>query len=230
MTDFRLDWVSHDAAKYACETWHYSGRIPPGTAVRVGAWEGGRFIGVVVFSRGPSSSLGSAYGLAITQVCELSRVALDDHETPVTQIVSGALRMLHQRCPGIRLVVSFADPAQGHLGTIYHAGNWTYLGRTAPTRAYIDPDGRLRHERGVSRSGYSSIFGKHTLVPPRDACVAVELPGKFRYGMALDRVMRRRLSALARPYPTSLTDDSTNDGRAEAKFQKTLVNGSRIHK
>jgi len=221
MSEFRLDWASHAAAKYACEAWHYTGRIPPGTSVRIGVWEDDRFIGVVVFSRGPSGHLGSAFGLDITQVCELSRIALDDHETPVTQIVSPALRMLRQRCPGLRLVISFADPAQGHVGRIYQAGNWIYLGRTAPSKAHIDPEGRIRHDRNVSASGFKSIFGKTTLVPPRDACTPIELPGKFRYAMPLDKAMRRRLVPRALPYP----QPSTEHDEAEETIDRLILTG-----
>lgn len=221
MSCLTLDWASHTAAKYACETWHYSGRVPPGTAVRIGAWEAETFIGAVIFSRGPSSNLAGRYGLNVTEACELSRVALDAHQAPVTQIVSGALKMVHRRCPGLRLVVSFADPAQGHIGRIYQAGNWMYLGRTSPTRAYIDADGRIRHDRGVSRTGVVSIFGRQTLVPSADACVAIGLPGKFRYAMPLDKRMRRQLRLVARPYPTSLTSDLTR-GVSTAEVQKDV--------
>lgn len=201
MTELTIDWTSHAAAKYACEAWHYTGRVPVGKAVRVGVWESKRFIGVVVFSRGPSDRLGGPYGLSITEVCELSRVALDDHEAPVTQIVSEALRRLRTHCPGMRLVVSFADPGRGHVGTIYQAGNWTYLGRSAPTRAFVDPDGRVRHERNVSASGFKSMFGRTTLVPPKEVCTTINLPGKHRYVMPLDRSMRKRIRPLALPYP-----------------------------
>jgi hypothetical protein len=204
MSGFRLDWASHAAARYACEAWHYSGRIPPGTAVRIGVWEHARFIGVVVFSRGPSSHLGSAVGLGVTQVCELSRIALDIHETPVTQIVSPALRMLREHCPGLRLVVSFADPAQGHVGKIYQAGNWLYLGRSAPSSAFVDPEGRVRHDRSISTSGFTSMFGETRLVPPRETCTEIKLPGKLRYAMPLDKAMRRRLRLLSLPYPESV--------------------------
>ena len=44
-----------------------------------------------------------------------------------------ALRLLARHSPGLRLVVSYADPAQGHVGTIYQAAGWTYLGVTPPT-------------------------------------------------------------------------------------------------
>jgi trehalose 6-phosphate synthase/phosphatase len=35
----KLDWCSHEAAKYACEKWHYSGRVPTSKSARIGVWE-----------------------------------------------------------------------------------------------------------------------------------------------------------------------------------------------
>jgi len=223
MSELRLGWASYAAAKYACEAWHYTGRVPPGTSVRVGVWEHERFIGVVVFSRGPSGHLGSAFGLKITQVCELSRIALDCHEAPVTQIVSHAIRMLRSHCPGLRLIVSFADPARGHHGGIYQVGNWIYLGRTAASRRYIDPEGRIRHDRNISTSGFKSIFGRTTLVPPRDICIPIELPGKFRYAMPLDKAMRRQLLPLAQPYPSRINSSSSAAGGRSLPAKATEV-------
>jgi hypothetical protein len=40
--DLRIDWATHAAAKYACENWHYSGCMPVGKLVKVGAWESGK--------------------------------------------------------------------------------------------------------------------------------------------------------------------------------------------
>ena len=48
----KLDWCSHAAATWAVENWHYSGRMPAGKMVRIGAWEDGAFIGAVIFSQG----------------------------------------------------------------------------------------------------------------------------------------------------------------------------------
>src|SRR5688500_6166428 len=114
----RLDWCSHTAAMFACKAWHYSRSLPTPPLVRVGVWERGAFVGCVLFSRGANKHLGSAFGLGQTEVAELLRVALREPETPVSRIVSVAVRMLRRHCPGLRLVVSFADPEQGHVGAI----------------------------------------------------------------------------------------------------------------
>jgi hypothetical protein len=51
-----MDWATHAAAVYACRHWHYSGCMPAGKTVKVGAWELGRFIGCVIFGRGANNN------------------------------------------------------------------------------------------------------------------------------------------------------------------------------
>ena len=117
MTELRVDWCSHEAAKYAVEKWHYSRRMPATIQkpVKLGVWEDGCFIGAVVFGCGASSTLGAQFGVEKQHVAELVRVALQiRHATPVSQIVATALRMLKSQSPNLRLVISFADPFQNH--------------------------------------------------------------------------------------------------------------------
>jgi hypothetical protein len=52
MSNLVVNWATYEAAKYACLNWHYSGTVPVGKLVKVGAWEDGKFIGVVIFSCG----------------------------------------------------------------------------------------------------------------------------------------------------------------------------------
>ena len=193
--DLRIDWATHAAAKYACETWHYSKTLPVGKMVKVGAWEHGKFIGVVIFCWGMNRSLGSPYGLDITECCELVRVALGAHDAPVSRIMSLALRFLRQQSPGLRLVVSFADPAEGHHGGIYQATNWIYAGRTAPSFEWRH-NGRRLNKRAYT--GHN--FGSARMAPPPGA-VRVETEGKHRYLMPLDDDMRACVLPLSRPYP-----------------------------
>lgn len=133
----RLDWCSHKAAKYAVEHWHYSKQLPVSKKASVGVWENGRFIGAVIFSWGANPNLAGAYRLQMNECIELVRVALTTHHAPVSKIIAIALRLLARKFPSIRLVVSFADRNQGHLGTIYQAGNWIYAGETAPKWDYM---------------------------------------------------------------------------------------------
>lgn len=190
MTDLLVAPCSHEAATLAVTRWHYSHQIPTGKIVRLGVWEHERFIGAVLFSRGASPYLGDAYDLGPTELCELTRVALRDHDAPVTQIVAWALRILRERNPGLRLVVSFADPARGHLGGIYQAGNWIYTGLSNPVLEHF-VRGRWRHVRG----SYHEVKAAGGRVPTRTR------PGKHRYLMPLDRAMRRQVAPLALPFP-----------------------------
>ncbi|WP_449441465.1 Mom family adenine methylcarbamoylation protein [Serratia entomophila] len=48
--------------------------------------------------------------------------------SPVSQILAKAIKFLSAVCPGLRLIVSYADKDQNHHGGIYQATNWIYEG------------------------------------------------------------------------------------------------------
>lgn len=196
----RIDWASHDAAKFACKTWHYTKSVPAGKMVKIGAWEDGKFIGVVIFSRGATPEIGSPYDLNQTEICELTRVALTKHKTPVSKILSLALKFLKNQSPGIRMVVSFADAAQGHHGGIYQATNWLYAGG-AETHAYR-VNGVIKHPKSLHAKfgrGGQSIPWLRANVDPNAARVTSGF--KHRYLMPLDDEIRRKVEPLRKPYP-----------------------------
>lgn len=206
--ELRLDWCSYAAAKYAVEHWHYSRRMPSGKRVAIGVWESGRFIGVVIFSRGASPQLADPYGLTQSEVCELTRVALDRHETPTSRIVALAVRCLRSFCDGLRLVVSFADPNVGHLGTLYQAGNWVFAGRSAAMPYWVTKDGKRLHDRAVTAGGQGQAR--------KGECRRVEQAGKLRYLMPLDDAMRVQIEPLRKPYPKRAPVSGTSGSQPEA--------------
>ncbi len=209
--DLRLDWCSYEAAKYACEHWHYSKSIPPrGQHVQVGIWEGGGFVGVVLYGRGASPKLVAPYGVSPTEGCELVRVAMRSHAAPVSRCVAVSLRFLRRLCPGIRVVVSFADPQEGHHGGIHQAGGWTYLGTTSADHKYRDRLGRVWHSRQVSKTGEIVEFGKRRVTRRHDECERIATPGKHRYAMPLDKAMRRQLASMSKPYPKRVRSDTSD--------------------
>ena len=200
--NLKIDWATYDAARYACEHWHYSRCIPKSKLVKIGAWESGKFIGVVIFGYGATSALGKPYGLSMKHCCELVRIALTTHTTPVSKIISVALRFLKKQCPNLRLVVSFADANQGHHGGIYQATNWIYAGKTSSAVFYRDPSGRLWHPRRASRTRNPQ---KHLVT---SAWKEETQDGKHRYLMPLDNEMREKILPLARPYPKRVGSDT----------------------
>jgi hypothetical protein len=196
----RIDWATSKAAKYACENWHYTGYLPSASC-RIGVWEDGTFKGVVLFGIGAANATrGEKYGLKRKgEVAELVRIALRDHVAPVSRIVAIALKMMKNVNPGVRMVVSFADPVQGHHGGVYQAGNWTYAGKSAPDRAVI-VRGKQMHARILHQNGWKNdtAWLRANVHPTAEL---VKTPGKHRYLMPLDAEMRERIAPLAKPYP-----------------------------
>lgn len=191
----KIDWATHEAAKFACENWHYSRCLPAGKLVKVGAWENGKFIGVVLFGRGASPTLGRKFNLGQDQCVELVRIALTKHITPVSRIAAIAMKFLKQSNPKLRMVVSFADPDKGHHGGVYQAGNWIYCG-DSPQTIELFVKGRWVHWRG-------GFYEKTERTPRR------VMPGKHRYLMPLDDEMRQRILPLSKPYPKRAKDQES---------------------
>jgi hypothetical protein len=174
--------------------------MPVFGTVKIGVWEGGSFVGVVIFSRGATPEIGSPYGLKQTEICELTRVALREHATPVSRIIAIALKFLRKNSPGLRVVVSFADGAQGHHGGIYQASGWIYAG-ASETHAYRVL-GKVEHPKTLhSRygTGGQSIPWLRAHVDPRAERIIAG--SKHRYLMPLDDEMRAKLAPLSQPYP-----------------------------
>jgi len=194
--DLRIDWATHEAAKYACENWHYSGCLPSSLQKRVaiGAWENEKFVGVVVFGHGANLKIGSPYGLTINECVELTRIALKpNHASPVSRIVRLALKFIKESQPGLRLIVSYADQAQGHHGGVYQAGNWIYVGsmKGVPSLLY---KGKVWHAKAL-RTSFPNL--KHSDL----SVVKVQAGDKHKYLMPLDDNMRAQIAPLSKPYP-----------------------------
>jgi hypothetical protein len=119
-----------------------------------------------------------------------------------SRLISQALRQL----VGIRLVVSFSDPAEGHVGTIYQATNAVYLGLSGSGSRYLDADGARVHSRlaGVFKMRHPEKYGSMTnaAIAEAEGWSTEVTGGKHRYAWALgSRADKRILALLAQPYP-----------------------------
>lgn len=197
---------SYQAAKYAVEKWHYSRRLSAGLNAYFGVWENGVFIGAIVFGLGSGNATnGTRYGLASShEMAELTRVALNSHLSPVSRMVSRAITSLKTRSPGLRLLISMADPLHGHAGAIYQAMNWIYTGETKPDVLYFSHGEWVHHRTATSRGSAAGL-------PFR------RLPPKHRYLYPLDRAMRRQIAPLAQPYPKRDTRPVNGDDFATSE-------------
>ncbi len=209
--NLKLDWCAHRTARRAVECWHYSRSMPAGKVVSIGVWEDGAFIGAIIFGRGANQYIGKAYGLTQWQCCELVRVALREHQTPVSRILAIAIRMLKRKCPGLRLIVSYADCDQEHHGGIYAAGGWLYSGQvqTGGGTPKFKVRDRVMHGRSVHAkygTGAQRLPWLRQHVDPYSEKVWTD--GKHKYLMALDPQMQKQIAALKKPYPKRAGSES----------------------
>ena len=154
------------------ERWHYSGRVPTG---------GNRFFGVrfLDIENSFTSTMDmfggglycvANYGIGINpyqadfiaretgrslsvdglvELKRLCRVEPRRDDFPLTKFLSRCHKVL--RCSGIRCVVSFSDPDEGHSGGIYRAASFEHLGKTNAEFHLVDKNGVRRHRRFAYR-------------------------------------------------------------------------------
>lgn len=213
-SDLKIDWATHAAAKHAVENWHYSKCLPVGKIVRVGVWESGAFIGTVLFGRGANCNMAKQYKLQQDEACELVRIALTKHENTVSRIAALSIRFLKKQSPGLKIIISYADPEQGHIGSIYQAGNWIYRGVSASaTKVWYK--GKWSHKKTVddARVDQSNMKKKR-------------VAGKHTYLMPLDKEMRKQILPLSKSYPkrvASISDDALDFQSREGGLTPTAT-------
>ena len=193
---------SYEASKFACENFHYSQNIPPSKLVKYGVWENGFFKGAILFGDSTNFNIGSPYGLHYTEICELERIALTTHKHPVTQILSKALKLLHKTNPNLKLVVSYADANQGHLGIIYQANNWIYCGEMPNRYLYIINGEKLHGRTVYDRYGRSDLewIKQHI---DKEAHTE-RLKKKHKYIYPLTKTLKKKYKHLSKPYPKTI--------------------------
>lgn len=195
----KLEIASHKAVQYACKYFHYSGKTPSNLCSFSVFNDSGQWCGVIVFSNGATPRIAQSFKMQQGQICELSRVALNGKQESTGKAISIALKLLKKLCPLIELVVSFADKEQGHLGTVYQATNWIYLGTSAPVKYYIIR-GKKTHTRSVvPTSPVNTLEGVRKYIDPN----ATEYfdQGKYKYIYPLTKRQRERFLPLSLKYP-----------------------------
>ncbi len=71
--------------------------------------------------------------------------------------ISQSIKALKNDLPEVKILVSYADSSAGHIGYIYQASNWKYIG-TGSNERKIFIDGERQHRRSLyGKYGTSSV-------------------------------------------------------------------------
>ena len=139
------------------------GVVPCALLLEVGGWARG----ALVFALPPKETE-VRYGCT---VWELARLWLTDElpRNSETWVIGRAVRHVRAQHREVALLVSYADPAVGHLGTIYRAANWTYDGMTdsdrkTPRFDYVRGGRRLGRQRGLGNLEKRRRLPKHRFI------------------------------------------------------------------
>ena len=183
-----LKKANSKAISFACRNFHYAKSVP---CVQYGynVYNSEKeWCGVIVFGGGAKS-----FGYVPGEVLELERVALNGKQEYTSQAVAMALKMLHAENPIVKIIVSYADHRQHHIGTIYQATNWIYLGKSITSDTQYFYKGKWTHERTINAKSNRAQL-KATL-PKR------ENSNKFKYIFCFDKKLRKKYLKMALPYP-----------------------------
>lgn len=108
---------------------HYAHRWPSITYA-YGIFDGDELVGCVTYGTPPSAPLkvGIAGPEHKSEILELNRLVLKyNRKNEASMLVGASLKLL----PKQKIIVSFADIAQSHVGIVYQATNFIYCGLSA---------------------------------------------------------------------------------------------------
>lgn len=199
--------LDYQTAKKIITENHYSHTMPC-CELALGFYISHRLNCVIVFGQSATSRM--AKSLPSSNYWELVRLFSFDWggKNIESYCIGKALKYIEQNC-NKDVIVSFADPSQGHVGGIYQATNWLYCGLTDLTGGYTYFfDGKWQHPRStVAQYGTR----KHADILRINPTVKFKrIPRKHRYiyllgSRAKQRELSARLKYLVLPYPKKLT-------------------------
>ena len=203
MEGMEIRRISRGLAEEACRRWHYSGRIPANMASmgRYGVFINNEFFGCVTLGYCVGPWAYKIFGLENTKgLFELTRMAFKEHAGyHISHFVAPIIRMMRMDFPNVRVLVSYADPNEGHTGLVYRAMSWVYLGTT--TTRYRDEyviDGEVVSEKTVwHRHGTFQV--SKLLKMGLDVETRRLLP-KHKFAKGLTRKYRKVVAGLGQVY------------------------------
>lgn len=180
---------------------HYAKRKPSITHA-FGLFENGNLVGVVTYGTPASSTLlkGVCGNEWADNVLELNRlVLLNNKKNEASKLVANSLRLL----PKPKIIVSYADTKQQHVGIVYQATNFIYTGLSSkffdPVVKGLEHQHHATYAHGLSNKQLIDKYGAENVY-------FIERSRKHRYikfiGSKKDREqMMRSLRYPVLPYP-----------------------------
>jgi len=200
--DITMREVNLKLAKKLLTKYHYS-HTWPNTSIVLGFYFRSKLLGLISYGVGANNNLISSIckGVRADEGFELVRLFAFDWAPKNIEsfMIARSIEYIQENYPKIKILVSFADPKQGHIGTIYQAANWLYTGKSKDDY-FFRVKGKLMHPRTVSN------YPKEKRIQLRNPKNRVLIEGKHRYVYFLGsrkqrKSLRKALKHQILPYP-----------------------------
>ncbi len=208
--DVKIKEITFKEASKFIKEGHYSHTMPV-TNLFLGFSYKSELNCVIVFGTGACYRLRDS--LPNHNVLELVRLfSLDNAPKNMeSYCISQSIKYIKQNKPEIKILVSFADPSQGHVGYVYQATNWFYTGLTLQAgNAIYEVNGIRIHPRTLLKK-YNTTNKKEALEflqrdNPNSVICQVKNNQKHRYLMFIgnhkeNNDMLKNLKYSILPYP-----------------------------
>lgn len=147
---FDIRKISHDAARRWVLRWHYSRRMPTGKNICYGLHSENSLYAVIVYGIGVNPY--QARFIGVSRVLEIKRMCRSEPPLnyPLSRFIAITAKMVAKEFP-YDCLIAFADPEQGHEGTVYKASGFVMHGMTNAEWHLEDNSGERRHRRFAFR-------------------------------------------------------------------------------
>lgn len=197
----RLEIAGTKAIKYACIHFHYAKCVPSYSLAFSVFNNQNQWCGCIIYGSGANNNLSKSVNDVQGGVIELVRMALNGKQESTGKALSISLRLIPKYAPLVRYVISYADPEQGHIGVLYQATNFFYLGTSQPQRGVIHPKtGKMIHKRTAN-----ALFGTIKGLKKTDIFF------KHKYAYGITKESKDKLKALSKDYPKNAALDHKGD-------------------
>jgi len=196
--------VPHKIAKEYIEKNHYSHKIPQAIKFRFGFYYDDKLIGCCIYSVPANYHCVSCLFDDEQQlICvELSRFYGEDDTCKnfESYCISKTFDILKDKYD---FILSYADSYFNHVGTIYQALNFLYLGKTNKETRFLYND-KLITRRALGRNGNSEKEDREKLLLL--GAKQIKMPGKYKYIYLIcnrrrKKELLKKLKCSVLPYP-----------------------------
>jgi hypothetical protein len=193
-----------------------------------------KLVGCLIYGNpvGRSAAASICESVEINEVYELTRLWISDElgKNAESYCISQSFRWLKENHPHVKMLISYSDPDQKHLGGIYQATNWIYQGQGEGIQLMPNYSVSLRNDpyKWIHSRTVFSKFGSHNVEKLKLSIGQTfwrrQEPSKHRYiyfltGKAITRKLKKKLKHPPLPYPKSSKDYNETIQEIKGEFK-----------